>query len=258
MGKNTRTTWTSPTANIIIAVNQLRKYLASGYKARLIRIFNEDCEHPILLNKNELSTDFREYEFGYATLRTKAEILADTSMSNFEKKLSLEFHNCYGDEESMKQYYETGILTEGNFRGMGRSHLVRVSDMVDYLLKSDDKKDIEYAKVWEHYSSEEDKRHFYDDFHLKSAQYRTPKHFNHKLYAIEMLDKDSPAIVNKWFIRALIAIITIVTTPLKYIPQKSILRMPEYTNYSFRVGSVVHGYRIEFQIPKKFNFKDRL
>ena len=103
--KNERTTWTSPKTNMIAAANDLRGCLASGHKARLIRIFNEDCMHPILLDKNELSKDFKEYEFSIGTLRTKAEIIADTSMSEFEKTLSLEYHACFGNADAVDKYY---------------------------------------------------------------------------------------------------------------------------------------------------------
>ena len=258
--KNPKTTWTSPTANILIAANMLRKCLASGYKGRIIRILNEDCEHPILLDKNELSKDFREYDFSYGNLRTRAEIIADTSMSEFEKTLSLEYHVRFGTEEAVKQYYETGVLSDDNFIsiGVGKCHLVKVSDMIEFYMKSEDIRDHIYAKLFSHYTDEEDSVHFYDRFTLKSAQYRTPKHFNHKLYAVEMLDKDLPDVktLSPWYIRILMAIISIVVIPLKFIPEKSILRMPEYILYRFRIGSVTNVYSVEFQIPKKFQMRD--
>ncbi len=48
----------------------------------------------------------------------------------------------------------------------------------------------------------------------------------------------------------------IIVYPLRFIPKKMVLHMPEYTCYWFRVGSVVHGFCVEFQIPKKFSFRD--
>ena len=256
--KNEKTTWTSPKTNIIAAANDLRKCLASGYKARLIRILNEDCMHPIQLDKEELSKDFREYDFSIGTLRTKAEINADTSMSEFEKYLSLNYHTCYGEEEAKEKYYTTGVLSAGNFKGMGRSHLVKVSDMVDYLKRSDDKKDHEYAKLWEHYSDEEDARHFYDTFRLKSAQYRTARTFKSKLWAIEMLDQKSEEVISQpKLINALMLLIKIIVYPLKYIPSKSVLVMGDYKIVNFRVGAVTNGYSIDIHIPKKFSFRNK-
>ena len=255
--KNEKTNWTTPKTNIIAAANDLRKCLASGYKARLIKINNEDCQFPILLAKDELSTDFRDYEFAYGTIRTKAEILADTSMSNFEKKLSLEFHTCYGEEDAVKRYYTIGVLSMHNFKGMGKSHLVRVSDMVAHLQSTGDPKDIEYAKQWEHYSDQEDARHFYDTFRLKNRQERITKVFNNKLWAVEMLAEDAPMPKSPWYIRTLMALITIAINPLKFIPERRVMIMDNYKWITYRIGDVTNGITVEFHIPKKFSFRDK-
>jgi hypothetical protein len=173
-------------------------------------------------------------------------------MSEFEKTLSLEYHACFGDADAVKKYYETGVLSSGNFNGMGKSHLVKVSDMIEYLQNSIDPKDHEYAKLWMHYSSEEDVRHFYDSFRLKCAQYRTPRYFTHKLWAIEMLDKDTNMVnVNPWTIRALMFLIKIIVYPLKYIPSKSVLDMKEYKVITYRIGRVINGFSVDIHIPKK-------
>jgi len=255
MTKNTKTNWSTPKTNIIAAANDLRKCLASGYKARLIRIMNEDCQFPILLDKNKLSHDFRNYEFSYGTVTTKAEIIANNSMSDFEKELSLNYKACYGSEESVKKYYTTGILSEDNFRGIGKSHLVKISDMIDFLNKSTDKKNIDYVKLWLYYIDETDDRHFYDYFKLKSVQERTAKIFKHKLYAVEMCGKDEEIVKEKIGIRILMVLIKIVISPLKYIPTKSTHQMPDYKWVTYRIGDVTNGYSIDIHIPKKFSFR---
>jgi hypothetical protein len=51
-------------------------------------------------------------------------------------------------------------------------------------------------------------------------------------------------------------VLNVLAYPLKFIPERSVLRMPEYTLYDFRIGAVTHGFKIEFQIPKKFSFKN--
>jgi len=252
--KNTKTTWTSPKRNIIIAANDLRGCLASGHKARLIRILNEDCQYPILLDRDEEPKDFREYEFSIGTLRTRAEIKADTSMSEFEKELSLNYHSCFGEQKAIDKYYQTGVLSEGNFKGMGRNHLVKVSDMVEYIQNSADPKYREYAKVWEHYSSEEDTRHFYDTFRLKNRQERTVKVFKHKLWAIEMLGKDTEEIKQPRLISILMLLIKMVVYPLKYVPSRRVLDMGNYKVITYRVGDVTNGYSIDIHKPKKFSF----
>ena len=249
------TNWSSPKTNIFAAINDLRKCLASGYKARLIRARNEECEHPIVLSKEERSKDFRDYEFSMGTLRTKQEIKDDSSMSEFEKYLSLNYRTCYGEVEAMEKYYATGELSEGNFKGMGRSHLVKVSDMINYLNSTGKPNDKAYAENWMHFIDETDNRHFYDTFRLKSKQQRMLKQFKHKLWVVQMLDKDTEQPALSLGIKIVMTIITWLVYPLKYVPQKSVLRMPEYTNYDFRIGDVIHGFKVEFQIPKKFSFR---
>ena len=63
MEKIKNTNWTSPKTNIFAGINDLRRALASGYKAKLIRAYNEQCEYPI---KEKLENrDFRNYEFSF-------------------------------------------------------------------------------------------------------------------------------------------------------------------------------------------------
>lgn len=82
------------------------------------------------------------------------------------------------------------------------------------------------------------------------------KKFNRKLWVVEMLYNNESKAIQPLFTKILMAIITWLAYPLKFIPKKSVLRMPEYTLYTFRIGAVVHGYEFQFQIPKKFSFKD--
>jgi|ERR1035437_5591565 hypothetical protein len=256
--KNERTNWSSPKTNLISGINDLRKCLAFGYKAKLIRILNEDCQHPIQLDKDKLSKDFREYVFAYGTVTTKAEINADKAMSEFEKYLSLNYKICYGTEEAVEKYYATGILSSGNILTMGRSHLVKVSDFIDFLNKSKDKFDLDYldyAKQFYHYTDLTDDRHFYDYFRLKNAQERTAKHFKHKLWAIEMCGKDEEIIKPKVMIRVIMTVINILLTPLKFIPERRVLIMPDYKWINYRVGDVTNGYSIDIHVPNKFSFK---
>jgi hypothetical protein len=250
-----KTNWSSPKTNIIAAVNDLRKCIASGHKARLIRALNEECEFPILLSKDEMSQDFRDYDFSIGTLRTKQEIRDDSSMSEFEKYLSLNYKANFGSAEAVEEYYATGKVTKANFFGMGRSHLVKVSDIIEFLQRSNDPKDKEYARMWYHYVDNTDERHFYDTFRLKSKQQRQTKKFNHKLWVVQMIDSETEQPALSLGVRILMSIITTLVYPLKYVPRKSVLKMGDYTVYMYRIGGVSNGYCFEFQIPKKFSFK---
>ena len=178
-------------------------------------------------------------------------------MNSRKKELSLNYHSCFGEEEAIKRYYETGVLSAGNFKGMGKSHLVKVSDMVDYLKSSIDPKDHEWAKSWEHYSTEEDTRHFYDTFRLKNRQERIAKHFNHKLWAVEMIKEDTEVYIQPVAISILLFLIKIIVYPTKFIPSRRVLVMDKY-NYkvvTYRIGDVINGYSIDIHIPKKFSFR---
>jgi hypothetical protein len=131
------TNWTHPFTNFFLALNALRKALASGENAKLERRFNEDCEYPIRINP---SAPWKE---------------------------------------------------------------------------------------------------------------QVSKHFKHKLWVV-VLYYNYPKIK----VPVLVHILNVVAYPLKFIPEKSIMRMDNYSIYTFRIGSVINGYSVEFQIPKKFNFKN--
>ena len=53
-----------------------------------------------------------------------------------------------------------------------------------------------------------------------------------------------------------VLLLNIITYPVRFVPKRSVLRMDKYTCYTYRVGGVINGFSIEFQIPKKFSFKD--
>lgn len=248
----TNTNWSSPKTNIVAAMNSLRGALGSGYKARLIKLRNEDCAYPIKINlKNKMSQDFRTYEFWNGTLQTRESIANDTSKSDYEKYLTAHYKTCYGTQAAMDLYYKTGKLTKNNFMGAGRSHLVKVKDMVRFFRTTGDD---ERADLFKHYlTSEPDDRHFYDNFRLSNCENGyTLKKFKRKLWVVELLDKDDDEKVKIPF---MVHVLNIILYPLKFIPEMSVLKMDEYKNVTFRLGGITNGFAIEFHIPKKFSFK---
>lgn len=76
--------------------------------------------------------------------------------------------------------------------------------------------------------------------------------FNYKVWVVEMLRDDIEAPKVPFMVHML----NIILYPLKFIPRKSVLLMPEYKLITFSVGAVCHGYRIEFHVPKNFSFND--
>lgn len=246
------THWSSPKTNIIAAINSLRDALASGYKARLIKARNEDCEYPIKINsKNDMSQDFRTYEFSNGTLQTREEIANDTLKSDFEKYLSANYKTCYGTQEAKNRYYKNGLLSKDNFRGAGYSHLVKVEDIIRFYVSIGDPK---RADLFKHYlSTKPDNKHFYDNYRrIQNDKAYNIKKYKRKLWIVELLNNDSDVKIKVPF---MVHLLNVLAYSFKFIPKRNVLKMDEYKNVTFRIGGVTNGFAIEFQIPKKFSFK---
>lgn len=241
--------WSSPKKNIIAGVLDLRSALSAGFKARLARVRNEDCTHPIL--KKIQNQDFRNYEFSIGYGSSINEINKSTSYGEYERHLALNFVSCFGTEEAVKRYYDTGEATADNFNSMGKSHLVRVDDLIAFYKKTGDLQRAEMYHSQYRTLGNESMVHFFDFFRYKHGSPYAIEKFRRKLWVVELLDeKEAQPRIPAW-----VKILNALAYPLKYVPQKSVLRMPKYTIYTFRVGAVTDGYSIEFQIPKKFSFR---
>jgi hypothetical protein len=253
------TNWSTPSLSLFSAINSLRKALSSGYKAQLIRMVNEDCAYPILEDIKKLKQDFREYTGNGAYMQTREDILNNTSYSDFEKHLMLNYNTVFGTREAMLEYYQTGKLSKDNFFGAGISHLVKVSDMVEYLkANNQDGSETERIDIFtKQYLTLETsgKKQWYDNVKpINARNNRVPKKFNHKVWVVQILNEKQGKPNIPLYQRFLIKTFNMVLYPLKFIPVKSVLRMNEYSNYTFRIGDVVNGFSVEFQIPKKFKF----
>lgn len=244
------TNWTTPKTNWFAGLLDLRKALNSGQQARLIKLRNEKCQHPIRI-KNEIK-DFRCYESYISYACTREKIMADNALSETQKYLALNYMNCYGTEEAMKHYYETGELSIDNFKGIGRSHLVKATDRIDFMEKNFKTGDRELINILkrQYVDANNNSSHMFYFFKLKNSKDAySIKKFKHKLWVVELkYDEELKVPI-------LIKIMNVLTYPLKFIPTKHVLKMPQYTIYTFTIGSVISGFSIEFQIPKKFSFK---
>jgi len=250
------TNWTTPKRNIFAALNDLRHALAAGQNARLIRARNEDCQHPIKV-KNSI-TDFRAYEFSVGLLKTRKQIVIDPDMPEFLKYLSLNYKACYGTQQAVDRYYNTGKLSKDNFKGIGRSHLVKVEDLIAFHACLPDKFSKDYAQMFKAQYLDDtraDETHFYDMYRLKREHsIYTISRFKRKVWVVELLRPDQK-IKTSWLMLTSIGLLNAIMYPLKFIPTKSVLRMDEYKCVTFRIGAVTSGLAIEFHIPKKFSFK---
>ena len=242
------TNWSSPKTNIIAGMLDLRSALQAGQNAVLVKARNEDCQHPIRVEQH--NTDFRAYNFHTGYLATRQSILEDQTLSEFEKHLSLNYKTCYGTPEAMETYYNTGVLTDDNFKGIGVSHLVNIKDMVEFLIKTgDDERATMFSRQ---YLTMEEKsiKHFYDFFHYKHGNQWTVKTFKRKLWVVSLLDENAKVNVPLG-----VKLLNVLLYPMKYIPKRSVLHMTDYKVITFRIGGVTSGYSIDIQIPKKFGWK---
>jgi hypothetical protein len=244
------TNWSEPKTNFLLGILDLRQALAAGLKARLIRARNEDCQHPIILDKEY--RDFRAYEFqsGYATCIKEINLSAATE---FSKYLSLNYVSVFGTSEAVKKYYEEQQLSKDNFCTMGRNHLVHVDDLIKYLERTQDFTRAEMYRRQYRNPQTTGLAQYFDFYKLKTGNSEfLVKKFKKKLWVVELLDILQP----KPRTPLVVKILNVILKPFQYMPIKSVLKMPKYTCIEFRVGSVVNGYKIEFQIPRNFSFAD--
>lgn len=247
--KTINTNWGSPKTNFFAGMLDLRKALAAGMNAVLVKARNEDCEYPIKIKQHDL--DFRNYKITTSTLRTRQEIVDNQHMSEFQKHLALNYKTCYGSQEAVNRYYETGFLSKDNIKGQGVSHLIKVEDLVPFLTCTGQPERALSLKQQYLTLETADESHFYDNYVLNVSNEHIVKKFRRKLWVVQILDKDS----SKAKIPVLIQILNIILYPTKFIPTKDVLKMPNYKVITYRIGSVSNGISIEFNIPKKFGFK---
>lgn len=251
------TNWSTPKRTFISGIIDLKRALASGYNARLIKLYNEDCDFPI--KKENKVDDFRMYRFCFGTFTTRNTILNDNSLNDFEKYLTLNYITCYGTKKAADQYYQSGKLSEENFNGTGVSHLVAVKDAYEFYKSSSLKNKDNYLQHLNRTYFDEktaDENHIFDFFVLKPEYKKyVPIKFKSKLWVVELLDSNKPKVKLPLIYKILFRILNVLMYPLKYIPKKSTLYMDDYKEITFRIGSVLNGYAVQFQIPKKFSFK---
>lgn len=241
------TSWSKPRRNFLAGINCLRRALSTGMNAKLIRVRNEDCDYPILI-KNE-DKDFRNFEFSIAYIASQASILADSTLSEFQKYLSLNYVTLYGQPEAVDHYYETGELSADNHCGIGTSHLVRVTDLVEMLKLSGDKDQIAMYELQYLTPGYENDKYFFSFYRYNYGSMYATRKFRRKLWVVALLN-DEP----KPRTPVLVHVLNAVLNPMKYLPTRHVLKMDNYRVVTYRIGSIVNGFSVEFHVPKKFGF----
>lgn len=232
----------------------LQKCLASGSKGILVRMRNEDCEHPIRVKDPD--KDFRHYKHSIGYASSVNQIKNNTNLNEFEKYLSLNYVSVFGSKEAADRYYETGVYGADNFKNQGFNHLVRVDDYIKFL---EDQGDYQRASMYKRqYRAPEhvdDVSHFFDFFRYNAGCPYSIKKFRRKLWVVNMTRNDKVQPRLPLMTRILIGLISALVYPLKYVPRKSVLQMKMYKIVTYRVGDVTNGFSVAFHVPKKFGFK---
>ncbi|MFW6247129.1 MAG: hypothetical protein ACOC22_03105 [bacterium] len=247
------TNWSSPKTNIFAAVKDLMIALNSGRNATLIKEWNEDCNYPI--RKKNQYLDFRAYESIVSHPSTIKDI-DESDMTDFEKYLSLNYTNCYGFQEAVDRYYETGELTMDNVRGVGKAHLVKVTDLLELLRNNnhDGSQTKRIQGLMDTYIH--GMKGWFDFFKLKRGKsLYTVQKFKRKLWVVELRSKDDEKPKQPFLIKMLLKLYKPFYYLSNFIPVRSVVKMDEYTSYTFRIGDVINGFSVEFHIPKKFSFQ---
>ncbi len=245
------TNYSTPNRTLIAALNTLRKALASGHRAKLVKARNEDCKFPIQTRLHD--TDFRNYESSGGHAASRRGIKEDDSMTDFQKHLSLNYVTCFGTPEAMEQYYNGSKLTPDNHKGVGCSHLVLVDDLITMLLESGHKPN-SVGMYQRQYIIDgcDDVQHFYNFYQYKHGSMYVAKEFKRRVWVVVLL-KDNE---NTPRTPVLVHVLNVLAVPLKFVPQRSVLKMDDYKCVTYRIGSVVNGFSVEFNIPKKFSFTE--
>jgi hypothetical protein len=232
MKKNTN--WSQATFNPFVAFLKLVSCLRAGHNAWIERQENGKQDFP-LTEKNPDLYDIKNWKSSGAYFVPdwqveKERIENDKNKHPFEKKMMLEYTTAFGTEEEYQHYLNTG---EVKFRGMGRQFFVKHDDLV----KTRESEGI----------SMNDKTRFVLMVSPVEQWKRVVK-TNRKVYVVCWNNEKSK--LPLWF-----KMWNALVYPFKFIPTRSVLRMDEYTLYTFRIGDVRHGYSVQFHIPKKFSLK---
>ena len=226
--------YTTATRSIIKAIRQLISCSQYGHYCWIDRVKNNDAENPIMI-PNPLLDDPNNWMMLYGT-NDKIEDLKKAKYHNeTERDLTL---NC-------GQYYHTYRCKKcGYLFDMAKK---RKNNRYDYRCSRCRSEDIEQELTIVRHDG--DITFFTHWQPKKGISYWTPKPMRRKVFQIcYSNEKKEMSLYQK--------ILVSFAKPFRFIPRYSVLRMGKYTNYTFSIGGITSGFRIEFQIPREFCFKN--
>lgn len=199
--------------------------LKYGYKCRLAVERNAHSGSPIKVVNPVLDDPFN-WRSTYAVLRNGE--ISHNFLNETEKDLTENWTTLFGTKEAIEHYKKTGKLTDDAF-GKGKAFPARIDDASKY------RKDGYDYRHWVSYWSP-----------IDGIQVWVPKKLIFPVFTVYTYRDAVPANIK---------FLNILLYPFRFIPSYHKLKMDEYTKHTFRIGSVMKGFSVEFQIPLKFSFK---
>lgn len=128
-----RTNWMTATTNPSEVLMGLVSCLNAGKNAWIECRPNtkDDMEYPIMKKNPELDNPFN-WIMAYGIPRTALSGHATSYFNETEERLTYNYTACFGTEEAVKVYQETGRATEGLVMGGGVCHPVLIEDANQY------------------------------------------------------------------------------------------------------------------------------
>jgi len=224
--------WSQATTNIFKAIRDLIQAMKHCPDSYLAYIPNAEAGFPNKIT-NPLLDDPFNWTMNYGVQNPPGE--DEIYINDTQKDLTLNWVASFGIKRSITRYRRYGILDKGLVKGMGTCFPLRKSDFLK--LRTDLEPDF---NLWTtHWKP------------LDGIEYWVPNPKVKRVYVVTNPGElDSCRQKPSW--AAILLTLTLRWT--KYLPVKSVLRMPEYRNITFRWGDVTHGRSIEFHIPKVFRW----
>lgn len=140
MERKVYTNWSEATTSYSAALAGLISAIEAGKNAWIEVRKNGEQDYPIMVPNPKLNHP-RAWTMSYSIPRNRTVLENHKFINNTEKDLTLNYTVAFGTQEAIDRYYETGILTSDNFRGMGICHAVKIEDAIEYRKNIDGYKD---------------------------------------------------------------------------------------------------------------------
>lgn len=225
------TQWTRATTNPAKAIKALISCLQAGNVAFIARINNKDAVYPIQI-KNPALNYHKNWEMAYGVPFNRHDVDTKNYFNKTEEDLtrnytySFDHYRCKNGHLFIKDKTKSLIcpMCSAGYKDCHQECRP---------VKLDDPGSRTWVTVWRP---------------KKEFPYWLPASIDGKVLTVAYYDDPKEA---KWFER----LMYYLYSPLKFIPQKDYMNMGDYKTITYRIGGIINGFKISFQIPKKFGFR---